>query len=82
MQLTGFSRSDRLSALGWPLLLSASNKPFLGAIFGLGRDERGGATVAAHSVGVSLGCRILRAHDVRSARRVADTLAAVMDADK
>jgi dihydropteroate synthase len=42
--------------------------------------DRAGATAAAHAIGVSLGCRIVRAHDVRSARRVCDTLAAVMEA--
>ena len=42
--------------------------------------DRAGATAAAHAIGVSLGCRILRAHDVRAARRVCDTLAAVMEA--
>jgi dihydropteroate synthase len=72
--------SDRLAALGWPLLLSASNKTFLGAMFGLEVDERRDATIAAHALGVSLGCRIVRAHDVRSARRVCDTLAAVLEA--
>lgn len=72
--------SDRLSNLGWPLLLSASNKRFLGALFDLGLEARAGATLAAHSVGVSLGCRLLRAHDVRAARRIADTLTAVLEA--
>ena len=72
--------SDRLAALGWPLLLSASNKTFLGVMFGLEVGDRAEATVAAHSLGVALGCRILRAHDVRAARRVVDTLAAVMEA--
>jgi dihydropteroate synthase len=73
--------SDRLAALGWPVLLSASNKPFLGALFHLPPDQRAGATLAAHALGISLGCRMLRAHDVRSARRVADTLSAVLEAD-
>ena len=41
--------SDRLCALGWPLLLSASNKTFLGALFGLEVGERFEATLAAHS---------------------------------
>jgi dihydropteroate synthase len=72
--------SDRLASLGWPLLLSASNKTFLGVRFGLEVGERREATVAAHSIGVSLGARILRAHDVRAARRVCDTLAAVFEA--
>ena len=72
--------SDRLAALGWPLLLSASNKTFLGVMFGLEVGERAEATLAAHAIGVGLGARILRAHDVRAARRVADTLAAVLEA--
>ena len=72
--------SHRLACLGWTVLLSASNKTFLGVLFGLEIGERGEATLAAHSLGVSLGCRILRAHDVRAARRVCDTLAAVMEA--
>ncbi len=72
--------SDRLAALGFPLLLSASNKTFLGKMFDLGVGERAEATTAAHSLGVTLGCRILRAHDVRSARRVTDAVAAVLEA--
>jgi dihydropteroate synthase len=72
--------SDRLAALGWPLLLSASNKTFLGVLFGLDVQSRAEPTMAAHSLGVCLGCRILRAHDVRAARRICDTLAAVMEA--
>ncbi|MDQ2727472.1 MAG: dihydropteroate synthase [Actinomycetota bacterium] len=72
--------SDRLAGLGYPLLLSASNKAFLGTLLHLDIGERGLASVAAHALGVSLGCRIVRAHDVRAARRVCDTLAAVVTA--
>lgn len=71
--------SDRLAALGWPLMLSASNKTFLGMTFGLEIGERWEATLAAHAIGVSLGCRIIRAHDVHAARRVSDTIAAVLE---
>ena len=78
--LTLLRASDRLAALGWPLLLSASNKTFLGVAFGLDVGDRAEPTLAAHSLGVSLGCRIVRAHDVKAARRVCDTLAAVMEA--
>jgi dihydropteroate synthase len=72
--------SDRLAALGFPLLLSASNKTFLGKAFDLEVGDRAEATMAAHSLGVALGCRVLRAHDVRSARRIADAVAAVLEA--
>jgi dihydropteroate synthase len=68
------------AALGLPLLLSASNKTFLGRLFGLEVGDRREASVAAHAVGVGLGCRILRVHDVVGTRRVADALRAVLEA--
>ncbi len=69
MSLHLLAASDRLAGLGWPLLLSASNKRFLGELFGLERDERGPATTACHAVGILRGCRVLRAHDVAAARQ-------------
>jgi dihydropteroate synthase len=73
-------RSDRLAALGYPVLLSASNKTFLGKLLDLEIGERRMASHAAHALGIRLGCRILRAHDVRGARRVADVSAAILEA--
>jgi dihydropteroate synthase len=64
-----------LAALGSPLLLSASNKTFLGALFDLEVTERREATLGATAIGVTLGCRIVRVHDVAGAVRVRDTLA-------
>ena len=72
--------SDRLAALGWPLLLSASNTSFLGVVLGLEIDQRREASLAATALGVTLGCRVVRAHDVLGTRRVCDTLAAVSEA--
>jgi dihydropteroate synthase len=70
----------RLAALGWPLFLSASNKRFLGDLVGTGVDDRREASHAAHALGIALGSRVLRAHDVRGARRTADVMAAVLAA--
>ncbi|HEV2810640.1 MAG TPA: dihydropteroate synthase [Acidimicrobiales bacterium] len=67
-----------LSALGYPVLLSASHKPFLGALLGLDVEDRQQASTAAHAVGIIRGARVLRVHDARAARRVADVLATVM----
>jgi len=72
--------SDALAALGYAVFLSASNKRFLGDLLGLAIDERRLATVAAHALGIVKGCRVLRAHDVRGARRTSDLLAAVLAA--
>ena len=65
-----FRAHDRLVDLGWPLLVSASNNRVLGT------DARH----AAHTLGIALGSRILRAHDVRGARRTADVMAAILEA--
>jgi dihydropteroate synthase len=70
--------SDRLAAIGQPLLLSASNKTFLGTVLGLEIDERREASLAAAALGVALGVRIVRAHDVQGTRRVVDTISAVL----
>lgn len=72
--------SRRLASLGYPVLLSASNKTFLGKLLDLEVGDRRAASLAAAALGVSLGCRVIRVHDVRGTRRVCDTLAAVLEA--
>jgi dihydropteroate synthase len=72
--------SDQLAALGYPVYLSASNKRFLGAVLDLDVGQRRRASAAAHALGVALGCRVLRSHDVRGSRRVADAIAAILEA--
>ena len=71
--------SDALVELGYPVFLSASNKRFLWTLLGVERGSAGMGTMAAHSLGIALGCRILRAHDVRNGRRVADVMAAILE---
>ena len=72
--------SDQLAALGYPVFLSASNKRFLGDLCGTDVVDRRDATNAAHALGIALGCRVLRAHDVRGARRTAAVMAAILEA--
>ncbi len=71
--------SSSLAALGFPVLLSASNKTFLGRMFDLEIDQRREISHAAHAMGIVGGCRILRAHDVRGACQVADVMAAMLE---
>jgi dihydropteroate synthase len=72
--------SDQLVGLGYPVFLSASNKRFLGDLCGTEVNDRRDATNAAHALGVALGCRVLRAHDVRGARRISSVMAAILEA--
>ena len=75
--VTLLGASDRLVALGYPVLLSASNKTFLGKVLDLEIDQRGEASLAAAAIGIIGGCRIVRAHDVQGTRKVRDVLAAI-----
>jgi dihydropteroate synthase len=72
--------SDRFASLGYPLLLSASNKRFLGELLGLEVNERSDASLAAASIGICRGCRIVRVHDVAATVKARDVLESVISA--
>jgi dihydropteroate synthase len=69
--------SARLASLGYPLLLSSSNKTFLGVLLGLEIGERREASLASAALGIAGGCRLVRVHDVAGTCRVRDLLAAI-----
>ncbi len=71
-------RSDALTELGYPLLLSASNKRFLFELLETERTDIESGTTAAHAIGITGGCRVIRAHDVQAGRRVADMMAEIL----
>lgn len=72
--------SDVLAAAGYTLLLSASNKRFLGDLLELEIDDRRDASLAAVAYGVAHGCRIVRVHDVAGSVRVCRTVEAILQA--
>ena len=69
--------SAALASLGYTLLLSASNKRFLGELLDLAIDDRRDASLAAAAYGVMRGCRIVRVHDVAGSVRVCRMIEAV-----
>ena len=73
--------SDRLADLGYPLLLSASNKTFLGVLLDLAIDVRRVPSLAAVAYGVSHGCRIVRVHDVAGTVRVVRIVERILEAE-
>ena len=72
--------SSQLAQLGSPLLLSASNKTFLGVMFDLPVTERREPSLAALDLGIAGGCRIVRVHDVAGSVRVRDAIARLLEA--
>ena len=71
--------SARLASLGYPLLLSASNKTFLGVLLELEIGERRNASLASAALGIAGGCRLVRVHDVAGTCKVRDLLAAIIE---
>ena len=71
--------SASLAELGSPLLLSASNKTFLGVLFDLPVTDRKNPSVSATALGIAAGCRVVRVHDVGASVRVRDVLARILE---
>jgi len=66
------------AALGFPILLGASRKRFVGHATGVeAPTERLYGTLAAHLKGVEAGAAIIRAHDVKPHRQALDMLDAI-----
>jgi dihydropteroate synthase len=70
-------RLGELTATGWPVLVSASHKDFVGETLGTGLDDRLAGTLAVTAVGAWLGARIFRAHDVTATRQALDMVASI-----
>jgi dihydropteroate synthase len=70
-------RLDELVALGWPVLVSLSNKDFVGETLDRPVPERLVGTLAATAVSAWLGARVFRAHNVAETRQTLDMVAAI-----
>ena len=72
-------RLAEFSGFGLPILVGPSRKSFIGSVLGREHtDDRLFGTAAAVALSVSHGASILRVHDVRAMRDVADMAHAVM----
>ena len=74
------ARLGEIRALGYPVMLGASRKKFIGALAGGGPEERLSGTIAACTAGAFNGADIIRVHDVAECRKamlVADAIRAV-----
>lgn len=69
--------SSTLCELGFTLLLSASNKDFLGEYLNLELNERRPASISAALVAYLGGARIFRVHDVKGHRRALDMISEI-----
>ncbi|MFW5907694.1 MAG: dihydropteroate synthase [Candidatus Natronoplasma sp.] len=70
-------RLDEFTSFGYPVLLGASRKSFLGEILGKEAEERLYGSLAVAASAVEKGASILRVHDVKETVDVVETMEAV-----
>ncbi len=79
--MTLIDKLDQVKRLGYPVLLGASRKSFIGKVLDVPADERVDGTAATTAVGVMRGADILRVHDVRRMAQVARMTHAIITAE-
>ena len=67
-----------LERFGYPILIGPSRKSFIGKILDLPVDQRLEGTAAAVAVSIMNGANIIRAHDVKEMKRVAQVVDAIV----
>jgi dihydropteroate synthase len=70
-------RLDEMVATGWPVLVSLSNKDFVGEALDLPLDQRLLGTLSATAVCAWQGASVFRAHNIAETRQVLDMVAAI-----
>ena len=70
-------RLGELVETGWPVLVSLSNKDFVGESLDLPVGERLVGTLAATAVSAWLGARMFRVHNVAETRQALDMVATI-----
>jgi dihydropteroate synthase len=70
-------RLAEMAATGWPVLVSLSNKDFVGETLDRPVKERLTGTLATTAVSAWLGARVYRVHEVAETRQVLDMVSAI-----
>lgn len=70
-------RLGEMTATGWPVLVSLSNKDFVGETLDRPVKQRLTGTLAATAVSAWLGARVYRVHEVAETRQVLDMVASI-----
>lgn len=71
-------RLGEVVALGYPVLLGTSRKSFIRQTLQVEAHDAIEGTAATVALGIAQGCQIMRVHDVRAMRRVADMTDAIV----
>ncbi len=78
MNLEVLRKLDRISELGFPVLLGTSRKSVIGLTLGVPVGERLEGTIATTVYGVMKGCGFVRVHDVQANKRAVEMTEAIL----
>jgi dihydropteroate synthase len=70
-------RLPEMVATGWPVLVSLSNKDFVGETLDVPLEDRLTGTLATTAVSAWLGARVFRAHNIAETRQALDMVSAI-----
>ena len=76
------NRLQEFQSLGFPLLIGASRKSFIGKILELEAGDRLEGSLAAAAIAVDRGASMLRVHDVKETVRVVKIAEAIKNSSK
>lgn len=76
-----FRHLDKFKALGFPILMGASRKSFIGRIDGSNADDRLGGSIATALWSAQMGVDILRVHDVSETVQAVKVWEAIKDGE-
>ena len=68
--------------LGYPVLVGASRKSFIGKLSGVEESDRLEGSLAAAVLAASAGAKIIRAHDVQQTKRALEICGAILDPER
>ena len=60
---------DKLNDLGYPILIGASRKSFIGKTLNVDENNRIEGTIVSNIIALDRGCKIFRVHDITEAKR-------------
>lgn len=69
---------DKITAMGYPVLLGTSRKRFIGTVLDLPADQRDEGTAATTAFGITKGVHMVRVHEVKQTARIVKMMDALV----
>jgi dihydropteroate synthase len=76
--MSAMRKLDKITAMGYPVLLGTSRKRFIGTVLDLPADQRDEGTAATTAFGIMKGIHMVRVHEVKQTARIVKMMDALV----